>query len=119
MIEPGMYLISACALSFKPLFRIFAQALRLQAFVTHTKSTFPTSKPNTGKKLPPTPSEDTAMQNLSSGRFYRLSEDSTSSSGSKRLEVLVTTTVDVETVAGVKLENKRIDEFARDIGKVV
>lgn len=59
------------------------------------------------------------MQNLSSGRFYRLSEDSTSSGGSKRLEVLVTTTVDVETVAGVRLENQRIDEFAKDIGKIV
>ncbi|KAF1946514.1 hypothetical protein EJ02DRAFT_495313 [Clathrospora elynae] len=40
MIEPGMYLLSTCAFSFKPLFRMVAKGLHLQAFITHTKSTF-------------------------------------------------------------------------------
>ncbi|KAF2252600.1 hypothetical protein BU26DRAFT_394231, partial [Trematosphaeria pertusa] len=38
IIEPGMYLLAACALSFKPLFRMVAKALRLQSLITHTKS---------------------------------------------------------------------------------
>jgi len=59
------------------------------------------------------------MQDINNGRFYRLSEVSTSSGGSKKMEVLVTTTVDVETVAGVRLEGKVIDEFAKDVGQAV
>jgi hypothetical protein len=39
IIEPGMYLLAACALSFKPLFRMFAKALHLDTFVTHTGNT--------------------------------------------------------------------------------
>ena len=119
IIEPGMYLISACALSFKPLFRIFAKVLRLQAFVSQTKSTFRPGKPNTGKRLPLIPADEVTLQTVNGGRFHRLSEDSTSSGGSKKLEVLVTTTVDVKTATGVRLENQRIDEFAKGIGSVV
>lgn len=38
IIEPGLYLIAACALSFKPLFRMLAKALHLDSLITHTKS---------------------------------------------------------------------------------
>lgn len=38
IIEPGLYLIAACALSCKPLFRALAKALRLDHLITHTKS---------------------------------------------------------------------------------
>lgn len=38
LIEPGMYLLAACALSFKPLFHLVAKALHLSALVTHTRS---------------------------------------------------------------------------------
>lgn len=38
IIEPGLYLLAACALSFKPLFRMFAKALHLDTFITHSKS---------------------------------------------------------------------------------
>ncbi|KAF2466687.1 uncharacterized protein BDR25DRAFT_163487, partial [Lindgomyces ingoldianus] len=36
IIEPGMYLLAACALSFKPLFRMAAKALHLDSLVTRT-----------------------------------------------------------------------------------
>jgi hypothetical protein len=49
IIEPGIYLLSACALSFKPLFRMSAKALHLHAFITHTKSTFQQGKCHTTK----------------------------------------------------------------------
>ncbi|KAF2798255.1 hypothetical protein K505DRAFT_189223, partial [Melanomma pulvis-pyrius CBS 109.77] len=38
LIEPGMYLLAACALSFKPLFHSVAKALHLSALVSHTRS---------------------------------------------------------------------------------
>ncbi|OAG02579.1 uncharacterized protein CC84DRAFT_1207476 [Paraphaeosphaeria sporulosa] len=38
IIEPGFYLLAACALSFKPLFRMVAKALHLGSVLTHTKS---------------------------------------------------------------------------------
>ena len=37
MLEPGIYLLSACAISFKPLLRIFLKALHLQNHITPTK----------------------------------------------------------------------------------
>lgn len=119
IIEPGMYLLSACALSFKPLFRIFAKALRLQAFITHTKSTFQPSKLNTTKKSAPNTPGAIPLHDVNNGRFYRLSEETLRSTESKKFEVLVTTTVDVETVAGVRLENKHVSAFAEDIKNVV
>lgn len=119
IIEPGMYLLSACALSFKPLFRMFAKALHLQAFITHTKSTFQPGKSSTAKKSTTTTHTEYEMQDVNNGRFYRLSEISTSSGGSKKMEVLVTTTVDVETVSGVKLEGKVLDGFEKDVGRAV
>lgn len=97
---------------------MFAKALHLQAFITHTKSTFQQGKSYTTKKST-TAHTEYQMQDINNGRFYRLSEVSTSSGGSKKMEVLVTTTVDVETVAGVRLEGKVIDEFAKDVGQAV
>lgn len=38
IIEPGLYLLAACALSFKPLFRMVAKALHLDAIITHSRS---------------------------------------------------------------------------------
>ncbi|KAF2827650.1 hypothetical protein CC86DRAFT_321914 [Ophiobolus disseminans] len=119
IIEPGMYLLSACALSFKPLFRMFAKVLHLQAFITHTKSTFQPGKSSTAKKSTTTTHDEYAMQDLNNGRFYRLSEISTKDGGSKKMEVLVTPRVDVETNCGAKLEGKINDEFAKDIGHAV
>lgn len=119
VIEPGMYLLSACALSFKPLFRMLAKALHLQAFITHTKSTLQPSKAYTNKKSMTTENMEYEMQDINNGRFYRLSEVSASSGATKKMEVLVTTTVDVETVPDVKLDSKVIDEFAKDVGHAV
>ncbi|KAF2641292.1 hypothetical protein P280DRAFT_398855 [Massarina eburnea CBS 473.64] len=39
IIEPGLYLLAACALSFKPLFRLVAQYLHLHNFITASKAT--------------------------------------------------------------------------------
>ncbi|KAF2007735.1 hypothetical protein P154DRAFT_452904, partial [Amniculicola lignicola CBS 123094] len=38
IIEPGMYLLAACAMSYKPLFRMVAKALRLNSLMTHTRT---------------------------------------------------------------------------------
>jgi hypothetical protein len=99
MIEPGMYLLSTCALSFKPLFRMFAKALHLHAFITtHTKSTFGT-KSNPKRTMT---ERETGTEVFELGRFHRLSEDSErseSTRGSKKLEVVVTKTVDLDTEA--------------------
>jgi hypothetical protein len=97
MIEPGMYLLSTCALSFKPLFRMFAKALHLNAFITHTKSTFGTK--STAKRT--TMERDTGTEVFELGRFHRLSDDSAggrsdSTKGSKEIEVVVTRTVELD-----------------------
>ena len=38
IIEPGMYLMAACGLSYKPLFRMLARALHLDQLLTYTHS---------------------------------------------------------------------------------
>ncbi|KAF2177422.1 hypothetical protein K469DRAFT_603375 [Zopfia rhizophila CBS 207.26] len=38
IIEPGFYLLAACALSFKPLFSMVAKILHLESLLTHTRS---------------------------------------------------------------------------------
>ncbi|KAF2707388.1 hypothetical protein K504DRAFT_504558 [Pleomassaria siparia CBS 279.74] len=38
IIEPGLYLEAACAMSFKPLFRMVAKVLHLNSFITQTRS---------------------------------------------------------------------------------
>jgi hypothetical protein len=107
IIEPGIYLLSACALSFKPFFRMFAQALHLQAFLSHTKSTLSPGKRQNIQKNPTT--TDIHMQPISGrGKFYRLSEDGEDSKGDKKIEILITTTVDVGR-----------SEFVKDVGMVV
>ncbi|KAH8724612.1 hypothetical protein GQ44DRAFT_772951 [Phaeosphaeriaceae sp. PMI808] len=100
-IEPGIYLLSACALSFKPLFSMCSKALHLHAFTSNTKSTLKPSKSHWVKKSTSQTQADIHLQQLhdsSQGRFHRLSEDSEDSVGEdKKMEVLVTTTVDVNT----------------------
>jgi hypothetical protein len=91
IIEPGMYLLSTCALSFKPLFRMFAKAFHLHAFVTHTKSTFGT-KSNPKRTMT---ERETGTEVFELGRFHRLSEDSGRSDSikeSKMIEVVITET---------------------------
>jgi hypothetical protein len=93
IIEPGMYLLSTCALSFKPLFRMFAKALHLHAFITHTKSTLGT-KSNPKRTMT---ERETGTEVFELGRFQRLNEDSGrsySTKESKKIEVVVTKTAD-------------------------
>lgn len=120
-IEPGIYLLSACSLSFKPLFRMFAKALHIQAFITHTKSTFQPGGKST--KLATATQNDVPLKGMPGappGRFYRLSEES-ERSGGKRMEVLVTTTVDVESDEDEwrASEETRVGVGRRDGGNVV
>jgi hypothetical protein len=76
MIEPGLYLLAACALSFKPLFRIVARTLHLNHLVTHTKSFSSHGITNrTTHSVPPVPvviRMDT-FKSASSGGFSKLS----------------------------------------------
>ncbi|KAF2685507.1 hypothetical protein K458DRAFT_416739 [Lentithecium fluviatile CBS 122367] len=76
MIEPGLYLLAACALSFKPLFRMLGRALHLSQLITYTKSslgkTFSDRKTNaTG---PGTVIRMDTFKSGSSGGFTKLGE---------------------------------------------
>jgi hypothetical protein len=106
MIEPGMYLLSACALSFKPLLRMFAKALNLQGFVTHTKSTVGGTKGHVKKTFTSTQTQPEVFElghirNVSEfGKFHRLSDDNASSStggnDERRIEVTATKTIEFD-----------------------
>ncbi|CAG5146934.1 uncharacterized protein ALTATR162_LOCUS1957 [Alternaria atra] len=106
MMEPGMYLLSACALSFKPLLRSFAKALHLQGFVTHTRSTVGGTKSHVKKTFTSTQTQPEVFElghirNVSEfGKFHRLSEgvesNSTEEYAERRLEVTVTTTIELD-----------------------
>ncbi|OAK95185.1 hypothetical protein IQ06DRAFT_64953 [Phaeosphaeriaceae sp. SRC1lsM3a] len=122
IIEPGIYLLSACALSFKPLFRMLAKALHLQAFLTHTKSTFQPGKSHATKTTNVGTQNDVQLQSLSgigTGRFYRLSEDSENSEGSKKIKVLVTKTVDVDTDSQYPRRSIEVREYPKHVGLAV
>jgi hypothetical protein len=84
--------------------------------MTNTKTTFQPP----GKSKNPTTAEtqgDIHLQSMpnTGGKFYRLSEDS-DKSGSERMEVLVTTTVDVESDDG-RFDGKR--DFGKPVGSAV
>jgi hypothetical protein len=106
MIEPGMYLLSACALSFKPLLRSFAKALHLQGFVTHTRSTVGGTKSHVKKTFTSTQTQPEVFElghirNVSEfGKFHRLSEgvesNGTDEYAERRLEVIVTKTIELD-----------------------
>ncbi|KAF1920475.1 hypothetical protein BDU57DRAFT_16106 [Ampelomyces quisqualis] len=96
-LEPGIYFLSACSLSFKPLFCMLAKTRLLQAFITHSKSTFrPGTSTHTTKHATQSDVALESMPGALSGRLTRLSEGRERSGVSKRMEVLVTTAVDVE-----------------------
>ncbi|RYO04137.1 hypothetical protein AA0119_g4280 [Alternaria tenuissima] len=124
MIEPGMYLLSACALSFKPLLRSFAKALHLQGFITHTKSTVGGTKSHVKKTFTSTQTQSEVfelghMRNVSEfGKFHRLSDDikSTSTEGNaeRKIEVTVTKTIELESERRVDDERWSHHSFASD-----
>lgn len=99
IIEPGMYLLSACALSFKPLFRMLASGLHLQARTTHTNTTFVGSRSYAKKVAAPAQIDMYCMDHMRNarvGEFHSLSgDDINNSKDQKRIEVLVTKTVDM------------------------
>ncbi|KAH7095038.1 integral membrane protein [Paraphoma chrysanthemicola] len=120
ILEPGIYLLSACALSFKPLFRTFAKAVHLQDFITNTKSAPQRSKSHVTKKSTSTTQTDLRLQRLyksGEGRFHKLSGESDVSS--KRMEVLVTTTVDIETEEEVHTKDIQQPMSRRGAGNMV
>jgi hypothetical protein len=122
IIEPGIYLLSACALSFKPLFRMFAKALHLQVFFTHTRSAFQPGGSHTTRNLTIGTQTDIRLQtipNNSAGKFHRLSEDSTSSAEDMKMEVLVTTTVDVDMESEHPTAKLARQEYAKNIGQAM
>lgn len=113
-----MYLLSACALSFKPLLRMFAKALHLQGFVTHTKSTVGVTRSHVKRTFTSTHTQPEVFElgNVSEfGKFHRLSDDNASSSTSGvdegRIEVPVTKTIKLNSER--KLNDERWD--SRDL----
>ncbi|KAL5371436.1 hypothetical protein PMIN06_012881 [Paraphaeosphaeria minitans] len=74
IIEPGLYLLAACALSFKPLFRMVAKALHLGPVLAHTKSALNRTSHN---KTNQTQQKDIHMGTFKSGSggsFTKLSD---------------------------------------------
>jgi hypothetical protein len=74
IIEPGLYLLAACALSFKPLFRMVAKALHFGSVFTHTKSTLSKTSHN---KTNQTQQKNIRMETFmssSNGGFTKLSD---------------------------------------------
>lgn len=118
MIEPGMYLLSACALSFKPLLRSFAKALHLQGLVTHTRSTVGGTKSHVKKISTATQTQPEAFElghvrNVSElGKFHRLSDDTSSSTDGnveRRIEVTVTKTIELN--SDRRVDDERWDQL--------
>jgi hypothetical protein len=95
---------------------MFAQALHLQAFLTHSKSTFPPRKSHTTPKTATTPTVIQMQPVSGGGKFYRLSEDSEKSEESKRFGGVYTMTTDVASDGG---EYGASREFAKEVGGVV
>ncbi|KAH7401504.1 hypothetical protein BKA66DRAFT_508022 [Pyrenochaeta sp. MPI-SDFR-AT-0127] len=99
IIEPGMYLLCACALSFKPLFRSIAKGLHLHAFITHTRLAFVGSKSHAGQSIALAQLDTYDMEHVRTtdgGKFHRWSENSMDGTkNQKKIEVLVTRTVDM------------------------
>lgn len=101
---------------------MLAKALHLQAFLTHTKSTFQPGKSHATKTTNVGTQNDVQLQSLSgigTGRFYRLSEDSENSEGSKKIEVLVTKTVDVDTDSQYPRRSIEVREYPKHVGLAV
>jgi hypothetical protein len=93
---------------------MFAKALHLNAFITHTKSTFGT-KSNAKRTMTTERETGTGKEVFELGRFHRLSDESGRSDdtkGSKGIEVCVTKTVDLDTEARSGFDDWR-DERAR------
>ncbi len=123
MIEPGMYLLSACALSFKPLLRLFAKALHLQRFVTYTKSTVGGTKNHVKKTFTSTQTQPEVFElghirNVSEfGKFHRLDDDNASSTGGdeeRRIELTATKIIELSLERTVDEERREHGEFASD-----
>lgn len=125
IIEPGLYLIAACALSFKPLFRMLATFLKLDSLLTHTRSFMhhATSKtaPKSGttnsglhldpiviKPTHPHPHHD-GFQKLDSSRGDTFAENGKHGANPQSsMRVVVTTTVDMD------VESNKGDDMGYD-----
>jgi hypothetical protein len=108
IIEPGIYLLSGCALSFKPLLRMFS---------TQTKTTFPSGKSRTNTKAATYTDIHLKSIPVTGGKFYRMSEDSDKGGETRTMEVRVTTTVDVETKNG-RFDGRREEFEKSNLGTV-
>jgi len=92
IIEPGLYLLAACALSFKPLFRMIARALHLNQLVSFTKSSFGKTTHadrKTNATGTPTIIRIETFQSGSSGGSGKLSEGKDSEADAYAKEVIV------------------------------
>jgi hypothetical protein len=101
---------------------MLAKALQLQAFLTHTKSAYQAGKSHVAKTTNVGTQNDVQLQSLSAmgtSKFYRLSEDSADSEGSKKIEVLVTKTVDVDTDSQYQRGPVEVREYTKNAGLAV
>lgn len=60
-----------------------------------------------------------SFSGIGTGKFYRLSEDSQDSKGSTRIEVLVTTTVDVDAESQYIRPSVEVREYVKHAGMAV
>jgi len=131
IIEPGMYLLAACALSYKPLFRVVAKALHLDSFITHTRSFVGKHTINGGK--PSTTQKDIyleTMKSSSSGGFTKLhsGHDSTDEEvdvgvrDNGDLNIMVTKTWEMDVEARSVNERHNVADqagFNRAVGRII
>jgi hypothetical protein len=104
IIEPGMYLLAACAISFKPLFRMIAKALRLESIITmttsrkRTRSGGKTGTMTTGLHLDTLKSASHGgFQKLGSGRAAEFDRNVANKGHMRgKSDIVVTTTVNLD-----------------------
>ncbi|KAF2661609.1 hypothetical protein K491DRAFT_710822 [Lophiostoma macrostomum CBS 122681] len=114
IIEPGMYLMAACGLSYKPLFRMAARALHLDTLLTHSQSrkqkTTRTGTTQTGLQLDTLKSaHHVGFKKLEAGRNGEDDEEDVEF-GKDGLDIMVTRTVEMD------VEHRREDEWGLETG---
>ena len=103
-----MYLMAACGLSYKPLFRMAARALHLDTLLTHSQSRKHTTKTGTTR----TGLQLDTLKSAKHGGFNRLEADRDGEDeeeeiefGKDGLDIMVTRTVELN------VEDRREDEW--------
>lgn len=121
--------MAACALSFKPLFRMLAKALYLDSLLTHTRSL--TRKTTTAGKSSVTKTGTThstlhidTKKSTSHGGFTKLDSAKFGRNGNGSFDIVVTRTLEMDVEdrsddGGYELQERGRKDVERDFGRTV